>query len=147
MGKRSQNLVRKADPEIAKTVTTVSDLVASNLRRLREEAGMSGPEVADLMGISVGCIYTYELGQRLAHGGQLAALAKIYGVDPGVLFIDPLDFQPYCPECDKRMTQGYGDPFCSKCGTKIVDYEDFKEETAPREDDASKKGKARKSKR
>lgn len=55
-------------------------VLAANLRKLREEAGLSQGSLAELAGISLMAVYRIEAEARWPRPATLAALAKALGV-------------------------------------------------------------------
>jgi transcriptional regulator with XRE-family HTH domain len=64
--------------------------LAIKLRRLRESAGMTQPEVARISGVGVKTISSFETGQRIdsIKVSQFVALCKAYGVSAARLLDD-----------------------------------------------------------
>ncbi len=60
----------------------IGNLFRSNLRQLREEAGLSQSEVGRRMGVTPGYICDLERGRRSPQVGTLAVLGEALGVSP-----------------------------------------------------------------
>lgn len=56
-----------------------------NLRTLRLKRGLTQPEVADLVGVTVGTINLWEKQTNGCNAQHLADLARIFNVEPGYL--------------------------------------------------------------
>jgi len=61
----------------------------TNLRKLREAAGLSQQQVADHLGISAAAYQLYEYGKRAPKNSRLLKLCELFRVSADQLFADP----------------------------------------------------------
>lgn len=59
--------------------------IGKRLARVRREAGLSQPAMADALGVSARTYQGYEQGIREIHSGVLPRLRQLYNVDPAWL--------------------------------------------------------------
>lgn len=56
-----------------------AEIIRTNLRRFREDVGLSQPEAADLGGLAVDALRRYENGRSRINFTDLQTLARLYG--------------------------------------------------------------------
>ena len=62
---------------------TINQIIANNLRRLREEYGLSQKALADILEVKQQTVYNYEKGYRQIPTSVLDVLCKYFGLSPG----------------------------------------------------------------
>lgn len=69
-------------------VTSLDRIIAQNVKRLREEAGVTQPHVAGYLGITYQSYQKLEGGRVAFRAAVIAALCRLYNVRPNDLFGD-----------------------------------------------------------
>lgn len=67
-------------------MTSPNDVIARNLARFREDAGLSQPDLSELTGLTPKTIQRYESGESSPTAEALAEFATILARDPGDFF-------------------------------------------------------------
>ena len=63
-------------------------LISKNFRRLREQAGLSQKQLADLLGIDQSAVSLWEQGKTAPTAAKIVLLAEALGCEPGDLFAE-----------------------------------------------------------
>ena len=69
-----------------KAKSTLEQRVAANLRAFRDNFELTQPQAAQRIGVGYRTLCTWEAGQRLPSGRNLAKLTKFYKVSVEVIF-------------------------------------------------------------
>lgn len=72
-------------------------MLKPRIAELREAIGMTRPELATAVGLSIHSIKSYEIGDRTPRAETLWALARILGVEVEDLFVQDAPIGPCDP--------------------------------------------------
>lgn len=67
------------------------NIIAKNIRRMREDAGLTQKELADKLYVSDNVVSKWERGESLPDSETVARLAEIFGVEAGAIVYDGND--------------------------------------------------------
>jgi transcriptional regulator with XRE-family HTH domain len=77
--------------------------VGARLRECRIMAGMTQPQLAELIGITYQQEHKYEKGINRIAAGRLYQIARVLGVDVGYFYEGLQSEQPFVPTTQQRM--------------------------------------------
>lgn len=89
-------------------------VVAANIRRLREKAGLTQKELADRLYVSDNVVSKWERGESLPDPENIARLAEIFGVEAGVIIYDDKNAREHqlSQRTRRRLPQNFLTWFC-----------------------------------